>query len=551
MKTIDGKILKMMVLSGANHLDNQKQAVNDLNVFPVPDGDTGTNMGLTIAAARKELLSFTGDEVGQCSKKVAGALLRGARGNSGVILSLLFRGFASALKGKQQAGPADVAEGWKQGVQAAYKAVMKPTEGTMLTVARLMADRAVEYAPQAKDMEDLFVVMVQEAEQTLQKTPEMLPVLKQAGVVDAGGRGLVVILEGMLYYLQHGEIVQAEQQPEAPKVRPSVEKADFSVVDTGDIHFAYCTEFIVERNDPSKDAKKLRKYLESIGDCVVVVDDEEIIKVHVHTNHPGNAFEKGIEYGMLCRMKVENMKEQHERVQAEAQQQQAATPAPTQPEKEFGFVVVAAGEGIATVFRDLGADVVVEGGQTMNPSTEDILEAIARTPARTVFVLPNNKNIIMAANQAQRVEQEKTVVVIPSKTIPQGVSAMLNFDGEATAQANQEAMEQALETVHTGQLTYAARDSVFDGYAIKEGEILGLVENQVKFTGTSMQEMLVQVVQALCAQDGEIATVYYGQDVKQEDAEQMQHILEEHFPELEFTLVYGGQPIYYYLISVE
>lgn len=551
MKTMDGKLLKMMILSGANHLDNQKQAVNDLNVFPVPDGDTGTNMGLTIAAARKELLSYTGDEVGQCSKKAAGALLRGARGNSGVILSLLFRGFASGMKGKQEATPQDVANGWKLGVQSAYKAVMKPTEGTILTVARLMADRAVEYAPQAEDMTDLFTVMVQEAEDTLQKTPDMLPVLKQAGVVDAGGRGLVVILEGMLYYLKNGEVVQTQQKEEAPQVRPSVEKADFSVVDTGDIHFAYCTEFIVQRDDPNKDAGELRKYLESIGDCVVVVDDEEIIKVHVHTNHPGNAFEKGIEFGMLCRMKVENMKEQHERVQAEAQQEASALAQPAQPEKQFGFVVVAAGDGIASVFRDLGADVVVQGGQTMNPSTEDILDAVARTPAHTVFVLPNNKNIIMAANQAQLAEKEKTVIVIPSKTIPQGVSAMLNFDADASAQDNQEAMQEALTTVHTGQLTYAARDSVFDGHEIKEGEILGLVENQVTFTGTSMEEMLQKVVQALAQEDGEIVTVYYGQDVKEEDARHMQAMLEENFPDLEFTLVDGGQPIYYYLISVE
>lgn len=545
----------MMILSGANHLDNQKQAVNDLNVFPVPDGDTGTNMGLTIAAARKELLSYTGEEVGQCSKKAAGALLRGARGNSGVILSLLFRGFASGMKGKQTATMEDVANGWKLGVQAAYKAVMKPTEGTILTVARVMADRAVEYAPQAQDLTELFTVMVQEAQATLQKTPEMLPVLKQAGVVDAGGRGLVVILEGMLYYLQHGEVVQAEKKEEAPKIRSSVDKADFSVVDTGDIHFAYCTEFIVERDDPKKDAGELRKYLESIGDCVVVVDDDEIIKVHVHTNHPGNAFEKGIEYGMLCRMKVENMKEQHERVQAEAQaetqQETAVAQQPAQLEKEFGFVVVAAGDGIASVFRDLGADVVVQGGQTMNPSTEDILDAVARTPAHTVFVLPNNKNIIMAANQAQLAEKEKTVIVIQSKTIPQGVSAMLNFDAEASAQDNQEAMQEALTTVHTGQLTYAARDSVFDGHEIKEGEILGLVENQVTFTGTSMEEMLQKVVQALAQEDGEIATVYYGQDVQAEDAQHMQAMLEKHFPDLEFTLVNGGQPIYYYLISVE
>jgi DAK2 domain fusion protein YloV len=552
LKTIDGKILKQMILSGANHLENNKTMVNDLNVFPVPDGDTGTNMGLTISAAKTELLSFVDDEVGKCGKITAGALLRGARGNSGVILSLLFRGFAAGLKGLSVAGPADIANGWEMGVKAAYSAVMKPTEGTILTVARMAAAKATQTAASAQEVEEVFEALLEEARATLDKTPEMLPVLKQAGVVDAGGKGLVVILEGMMHYLRTGEIV--ELQAAEPQAELNT-KADFSALDVESINFAYCTEFIVERDDASKDAGKLRKYLESIGDCVVVVDDEEIIKVHVHTNHPGNAFEEGIKYGMLCRMKVENMKEQHLRKQQEEAQAESAAgevkPAVAAPEKEIGFVVISAGEGISNVFHDLGADVIVEGGQTMNPSTEDILSAVNATPASTVFVLPNNKNIIMAANQAKLVSEEKQVVVIESKTIPQGVCAMLQFDSGLSPEENQAAMTEALSSVRTGQITYAARDSVFDGHEIREGEILGLVENKVEFTGGSMESTMEDLLCRLADEDSEIVTVYYGADVQEETASKLVDRLQELRPELEFTLVYGGQPIYYYMISVE
>lgn len=545
---IDGKILKQMVISGANNLENHKTAVNDLNVFPVPDGDTGTNMGLTISAAKRELMNFTGDNVGECAKITANALLRGARGNSGVILSLLFRGFAKALKGVDAATSVQFANGWNAGVQAAYKAVMKPTEGTILTVARLSAIYAAELAEGEEDVTVLFEKMIGKAEETLQKTPEMLPVLKQANVVDAGGRGLVVIFEGMLHYLKTGEIIPLEEEQPA---ETTAERADFSSMDTESINFAYCTEFIINRDDSKKDAMQLRKYLETIGDCVVVVDDEEIIKVHVHTNHPGDALEKAITFGMLSNMKIENMKEQHERKQAEEAPAAPAAPAIAAPEKEFGFVVISAGEGISSVFKDLGADLIVEGGQTMNPSTEDILNAVNQTPASKVFVLPNNKNIIMAANQAKLVSQEKEVIVIESKTIPQGVSAMLCFDPGSSAEDNKAAMEEALTAVKTGQLTYAARDSVFDGKEIKEGQILGLVENKVTFTGDSMEDTLVEVMGALITADSEIATIYYGSDVNEDTAQAMSQMLEDKFPEMEITLVYGGQPIYYYLISVE
>lgn len=545
---IDGKILKQMVISGANNLENHKTAVNDLNVFPVPDGDTGTNMGLTISAAKRELMNFTGDNVGECAKITANALLRGARGNSGVILSLLFRGFAKALKGVDAATSVQFANGWNAGVQAAYKAVMKPTEGTILTVARLSAIYAAELAEGEEDVTVLFEKMIGKAEETLQKTPEMLPVLKQANVVDAGGRGLVVIFEGMLHYLKTGEIIPLEEEQPA---ETTAERADFSSMDTESINFAYCTEFIINRDDSKKDAMQLRKYLETIGDCVVVVDDEEIIKVHVHTNHPGDALEKAITFGMLSNMKIENMKEQHERKQAEEAPAAPAAPAIAAPEKEFGFVVISAGEGISSVFKDLGADLIVEGGQTMNPSTEDILNAVNQTPASKVFVLPNNKNIIMAANQAKLVSQEKEVIVIESKTIPQGVSAMLCFDPSSSAEDNKAAMEEALTAVKTGQLTYAARDSVFDGKEIKEGQILGLVENKVTFTGDSMEDTLVEVMGALITADSEIATIYYGSDVNEDTAQAMSQMLEDKFPEMEITLVYGGQPIYYYLISVE
>ncbi len=545
---IQGNLLAKAIISGANNIQNQKQAVDELNVFPVPDGDTGTNMSMTISAGKRELLLLSDPTVEKAADVAASALLRGARGNSGVILSLLFRGFSKGLKGKVEANGQDLAEALSIGVQAAYKAVMKPTEGTILTVARLAAEAAKELSLSTNDPQMVMDEIVRAAKEALAQTPEQLPVLKKAGVVDAGGKGFVVIFEGMAHTFRTGEVIEAEneEKPKAKSPASVVAGAD------GDITFGYCTEYIVDKKPDAADAMKLRAYLESIGDSVVCVDDDDIIKVHVHTNNPGNAIQEGLKFGQLVNIKVDNMRVQHQSKVVEAEKTQNAGYTPVEPEKPFGFVAVAAGAGLRELFTDLGADQVVSGGQTMNPSTDDILRAIELTPAETVFVLPNNKNIIMAAEQAVKLADRK-VCVLQTRTVPQGISAMLAFDPEQSYSDNRVAMTKQFDLVQTGLITFAARDSEFDGHAIKKGEILALDNGKLDFTDRDLTKALMRLVKHLIKKrEASFITLIYGSDVTDEQAERARDaVAEKYGSDFEVNLINGGQPVYYYMISVE
>lgn len=554
---INGNTLRDALLSGANNIINCKQAVDELNVFPVPDGDTGTNMSMTIGAAARELMLLEDETAEKVASVNASALLRGARGNSGVILSLLFRGFAKGLKGKEYMDSEGLAEAIRLGVEAAYNAVMKPTEGTILTVARVASEYAAAALKEGKDVVEVFEAMLDGARKALDETPEMLPVLKKAGVVDAGGRGFVVILEGMLSVIRDGKMIETAEA--AAVSSPASAQRNAAGEAEADITFTYCTEFIVKRDSTEKDPKTLRAYLETIGDCVVVVDDDEIIKVHVHTDHPGNAFEKGLTFGQLINMKVENMRDQHERAKHDAKSEAPKAAAPTAPEKaepveiekDFGFVAVAAGEGLHELFCDLGADKIVSGGQTMNPSTDDILNAIEQTPASTVFVLPNNKNIIMAAEQAIPLSTRK-VIVLPTRTIPQGISAMLGFDPDSDADTNAINMQKAYANVQTGQVTFAARDSDYDGKQIKKGELLALANGKVSFTETDLEKSVLKLAKSLGTRETAFITLIYGEDVSEEQASAICDALQEKMgSDVEVTLVNGGQPVYYFILSVE
>lgn len=551
---INGALLKDAVISAANNIVNNRQSVDELNVFPVPDGDTGTNMSMTVSAAAAELKKADGSlTVGEIAKINANALLRGARGNSGVILSLLFRGFSKGLKGIDEADGKAIAKAFSSGVEAAYKAVMKPTEGTILTVARVAAEEAEKAAKENDDAVCIFELITNVANKTLLQTPEMLPVLKKAGVVDAGGKGLCVILEGMLSVFKDGVIIADATETNGEQTdggaAPSTKNA--AAEWEGEITFTYCTEFIVKRENQN-DPKVLRAYLESIGDCVVVVDDESIIKVHVHTDNPGNALQKGLEFGQLTKLKIENMREQHENAVKEAEEKVAAeaSKGPAPKTDKYGFVAVAAGEGLIELFKQLGAANVVSGGQTMNPSTDDILRAIEQTPAETVFVLPNNKNIIMAAEQAKPLATRK-VHVLHTKTIPMGISAMVAYDESADVEENLMAMMKSAENVGTGQLTFAARDSEFDGKKIKEGELLALENGKLSFTDNDITHAAVKLCRQLTNKESTFITVIYGEDVDDGEAENTFAAIEEKFPNIEFTLINGGQPVYYYIISVE
>lgn len=544
---ISGKILRDAIISGANNICNNREAVDELNVFPVPDGDTGTNMSMTIKNAVAEL-SMMNDSVSveEVSKAAAGAMLRGARGNSGVILSLLFRGLSKGLKGMTEATTEDYCEALKKGVEAAYKSVMKPTEGTILTVAREAAEKAKE--ANCGTFKELFTVLLTEAKASLDRTPELLPVLKKAGVVDAGGMGYLVILQGMASVIQDNKMTTLTGE----------ESKENTVKTTGadsyeaDIEFTYCTEFIVMKNDTESDSTKLRAYLESIGDSVVVVDDDGIIKVHVHTEHPGKAIEKGITFGPLTNMKIENMKEQNKGVTAKKEMQSKKKLAPVKPEKEFGFVAVTSGVGLEELFKDLGADTIVRGGQTMNPSTEDILEAINATPAHNVFVLPNNKNIIMAAEQAVNLTNDRKVCVLQSRTIPQGITAMLAFDESSDFKANSVEMTKALDRVGSGSITYAVRDSDFEGRQIKKGEILAMENGKLALVEHDINKALVKLTKKLIKSDSSYITLIYGNDVADETAQSAYEALRAKISDdIEIVLVNGGQPVYYYIISVE
>lgn len=551
---IQGKTLAKAIISGANNISNNRQLVDELNVFPVPDGDTGTNMSMTINAGAKELGLLDSPSVAIAAETAASALLRGARGNSGVILSLLFRGFSKGLKGKEEANGQDLAEALTIGVDAAYKAVMKPTEGTILTVAREAAEAAVKLSLETNDAEIIFGEIVKVANESLERTPELLPVLKKAGVVDAGGKGLCIIFEGMQSVFSRDVMIKSASAKKAAAEPADTSPVLNAVADyEGEITFGYCTEFIVTKNKSCPDPLKLRAYLESIGDSVVCVDDDEIIKVHVHTNQPGDAITHGLKFGQLINMKIDNMREQHQAKVVEAGYvKSGAEYAPVNPEKPFGFVAVAAGAGLQSLYYDLGVDKIVSGGQTMNPSTDDILQAIMATPAETVFVLPNNKNIIMAAEQAVKLA-DRRVCVLQTRTIPQGISAMLAFDPEQTYSQNRVAMTKQFDLVQTGLITFAARDSDFDGHAIKKGEILGLDNGKLAFVDKELTKAVMRLVRLLCKKaDGQFITLIYGSDVTDEQAETVATAIREKYGDsYEISLINGGQPVYYYMLSVE
>ena len=541
-QTINGADFRRMLISAAASIEIHKQQLNELNVFPVPDGDTGTNMSMTINAAAADLRKTEDPSLEKASQVTASAMLRGARGNSGVILSLLFRGLSKKLKGAEIADGVLWAEALQEGVDAAYKAVMKPAEGTILTVARLAAAAARNAAKENNFLEAVHVAALEEAKVALANTTNQNPVLKKAGVVDAGGRGWVCALEGMLSSLKGEDVVV----PEGMSDGDAKESASFSDFDTEDITFTYCTEFIISREN-DMDPEKLRDFLSSLGDSLVVVDDEEIIKVHVHTNDPGKALHEAMDYGSFVTVKIENMRLQHtEKVMSE----QELAPQIAEPEKALGVVSVCAGDGLADVFMNLGVDQIISGGQTMNPSTQDILEAVNKVPAETVFVLPNNKNIIMAAEQVNDLTP-KNVVVIPSKTVPQGVTAMLNFNPEGEIEENVEAMTESLATVDTMQITYAARNSDFDGYDIKEGDYLALYGSALFGTSQDIKVLLTSLAQKVRDDGKEYITIYYGADVKEKHAQKAADIFAEVCPDADVNLLRGGQPVYYYMISAE
>lgn len=557
---LDAAVFKDMILCADAALAENTQQINELNVFPVPDGDTGTNMGLTMNEAAAQLRKkefYAVDAVADC---VAGALLRGARGNSGVILSLLFRGISRRLKGMETVGAKEFAAAMEDGVDAAYKAVMKPAEGTILTVARMASAAAVEYAKKGNDIEELLDTAIRIGKEALDNTVNQNPVLQKAGVVDAGGMGYIVIFSAMLAYLR-GEVTAPTAAVQAGVI--ANENNAFDMFGTDEITYAFDTVYIVRKHEPNVDLTPLRAYLSSIGDCLVIGEDDEAFKVHVHTNIPGEALTKSQQYGTLELAKIENMRTQYDDIMAGRKAQttddlekveqelEAAEDLHAAPTKRYGIVAVCAGEGIANLFKELGTDTIVTGGQTMNPSTADIIKEINRTPAEIVFVLPNNKNIIMAAEQSIPLCEDKTVVVVPTKTIPQGITAMLNFDPEGEVSDIVEAMNESLGDVHTAQVTYAARDSDFDGYAIHAGEYLALLDGKLIGSFTEMPSMLGKMSEAFGDLDPEIITVYYGEDVTQDDAETTAAALEEAFPDAEVTVVNGGQPVYYYMISVE
>lgn len=548
---ISGKILRDAVISGANNIVNNKSMVDELNVFPVPDGDTGTNMSMTIKNAMPELKMMNNDvTVGAVAEAVASAMLRGARGNSGVILSLLFRGLSKGLNGKTSATAQDIAKSLSLGVAAAYKSVMKPTEGTILTVAREASEAAEKTAAETDDPAKMFKTITEAAKTALDKTPELLPVLKKAGVVDAGGMGFYVILCGMRQVVEGGEIIQSDEDVRSEVKEPVITNAAGSV--QADIEFTYCTEFIVQKKAGCKDSNLLRAYLESIGDCVVVVDDDDIIKVHVHTEHPGKALEQGLLFGSLVNLKIENMKEQHKNQEKKVEMAKKKKAQPVKPEKQFGFVSVVNGAGLEAIFTDLGVDSIVRGGQTSNPSTEDIIEAILATPAKNVFVLPNNKNIIMAAEQAVKLVTDRKVIVLQSRTVPQGISAMIAFDSSCDVSENSVNMTAALDNVGTGSITFAVRDSEFDDKKIKQGDILAMENGKLAIVERDVTKALVKITKKLLKSDSSYVTVIYGSDVTDDAAQEAYELLKSKLDsDLEIVLVNGGQPIYYYIVSVE
>lgn len=564
---IDALQLKNAFLAGANNLNAKKEWINELNVFPVPDGDTGTNMTMTIMSAAREVAAIDAPTLENVAKAMASGSLRGARGNSGVILSQLIRGFTKEIREHADEAGIDnliMARAFSRAVETAYKAVMKPKEGTILTVAKGMADRITELSVTDEDLVTMLEKVVAYGDEVLAKTPEMLPVLKEAGVVDSGGQGLMTVVKGALASLKGEEVTLDLGEQGAAKTEAPVERKSRGEISTADIKFGYCTEFMVNGDHEFTDEEvdSLREWLGGVGDSIVCFSDENIIKVHVHTNHPGNAFEKGLTMGYLSKMKVDNMRLEHHEVLIEdasklaEEKKEAAAPAaapekPAEPAKEYGFISVSAGEGLTEIFRGIGVDYVIEGGQTMNPSTEDILNACEQVNAETIFVLPNNKNIILAANQAKDIIEDKTIIVVPTKTIPQGITAMISFSPDMSPEENLEAMKDASQCVRTGEITYAVRNTTIDGHAIEKDDIMALGDDGLLAVAKDKDQAVLEAVKAMVNDESEIITVYYGQDIPEEEAEALAARIRKAYPQVETELQYGGQPIYYYFLSVE
>ena len=554
---INGETLRQAVISGANNISSIKARINDLNIFPVPDGDTDTNMSMTIVAAADALKNADPADVSEVSRMTASAMLRGARGNSGVITSLLFRGISKGLEGKGEASGSDLIHALGMGVEAAYNAVTKPTEGTILTVARMGYEAGLEALETEEDPAVLWEIVCDAAAEALELTPTMLPVLKKAGVVDAGGKGILTIFEGMLSVFRDGVVIEFEEEAYVKETDDDFFRSAAAEFDSV-INFTYCTEFIVGRNQEfDGDPNDLRLYLETIGDSIVMVADDEIIKVHVHTEQPGDALQRGLTYGQLLTVKIENMKEQHKKAKedndkAKAKAEKKAEPTVAEPTEEFGFVAVAAGEGLCNLFNELGCLNVVSGGQSMNPSTDDILEAVLATPAKKVFVLPNNKNIIMAAEQTVALVEDREVIIVPTRTIPQGLSAMLVFDPDCDADTNVDNMLQAAKNVATGQVTFAARDSEFGAKKIKEGEIIGLNNGKLTVTSSTPNKALYKLAKSMINKEMSFVTLISGEGVSEEEAAEAVEMLENKFEDqVDITYIKGDQPIYYYIFSVE
>ena len=560
IKTMDVSLIQKCFLAGANAIDAKKEVINDLNVFPVPDGDTGTNMTMTIMSAAKEVAALDNPDMKTLCKAISGGSLRGARGNSGVILSQLLRGFTKEIVNVEVVDVDVLTKAFERAVESAYKAVMKPKEGTILTVARGGSEKALELNGRTDNIAEFMNRIIMHMRDVLEQTPEMLPVLKDAGVVDSGGEGLVTILEGAYAALIGKEVKYDIEEPAT--TAPKTTGADTGVVAETDIKFGYCTEFIImlEKKFDSSDEREFKAYLESIGDSIVCVADEDIVKIHVHTNDPGLAIQKALTYGSLTRMKIDNMREEHnERViqnaqkMAEEQKKEDTLSVDIQEseKKENGFISVSVGEGLSEIFRELGVDCIIEGGQTMNPSTEDILSAIRQVNADNIFVLPNNGNIILAAEQARELTQDKNIVVIPTKNIPQGIAAMINFVEGLTPEQNEEAMTEGLADVKSGQVTYAVRDTAIDGKDIKAGDIMGLSDKTIETVGTDVVETTIDLLKAMMDDESELVTIYYGEEGTEEDAEKIAESIQELDDEVEVEIQYGGQPIYYYFVSVE
>ncbi len=559
LQVIDAGLMQKAFLAGAKGLEAKKEWINELNVFPVPDGDTGTNMTMTIMAAAKEVASMEEPTIDGLAKAISSGSLRGARGNSGVILSQLFRGFSKEIKGHETIDVDVLAASFNRAAETAYKAVMKPKEGTILTVARGMADKALEVADQTEDILVFAEKVIEHGDYVLSQTPEMLPVLKQAGVVDSGGQGLMQVLKGVLDGLKGKEVDMTV--PGAGTAVSAGAAAGASEIDTADIKFGYCTEFIinVEKKYDEAEEQHFKAYLESIGDSIVVVSDDDVVKVHVHTNDPGLAIQKALTYGSLSRMKIDNMREEHqERLIQNAEQEALRQKEKEQeeqekqePRKANGFIAVSVGEGLGEIFRGIGADYLIEGGQTMNPSTEDMLNAIDHVNADTVYILPNNKNIILAAEQAKYLVEDKEIVVVPSKTVPQGIAAMINFIPDHSKEENLESMTEEMSRIKTGQVTYAVRNTVIDDKEIHEGDIMGIGDHGILAVSQSIEKTVIETLAAMIDEDCELVSIYYGSDVEEADAEAVLEKAQETWPQLEFELQSGGQPIYYYLLSAE